>query len=305
MKPESPDSHSSGVKAQPKREKIIKKRTKNPYTDITAQLPKEIREKLDWSKENLDEMCSALTLPNEFKPGLVLKWMKKVSENEINKIHEEFVGIKQAEKKMQRSIIYSMESYEGKHISSHSQRSESSSKIDSERFTATRSRDTPNRVVNYNVMMVEGNSAYSKTSSNTKASPNMVRIPLNTKGGQSDSINHSTTRLSLLEKSPEIVSIVPGKTVLIKFDNLSVDENIEDSRLKCRRNILKGKRAQDIVIENLDNLCAKDIKQISCFHKGNNEDDHSIHALSSIVPDHLGESIMFNWVGNHESQDLN
>lgn len=49
---------------------------KNPYLKILDQLPQEIKDKLDRSKENLEEMWKTITLPKDWKPYHVLKWIK-------------------------------------------------------------------------------------------------------------------------------------------------------------------------------------------------------------------------------------
>lgn len=148
--PQLPTSNDQTPSQQKERSK--RRGMRNPYRKIINQLPQEIKEKLDWSKENIDEMCSSLTLPHEYKPGLVIKWIKKVSENELSKIHEEILNIKLNERKLKRNQRFSMESLEARDESMQSHRSDTSSRYDkSSRHTT--------KIINYNVTMVEGNSA--------------------------------------------------------------------------------------------------------------------------------------------------
>lgn len=194
---------------------------KNPYLKIMNQLPQEIKEKLDWSKENLNDICKSLTMPKEDKPGLVLKWIRKVSENEFTKIHEEVLNIKINERKLKRSLYISYDEMHARRVSMNSQRSESSSKVDSDRFTAVKSRDTPNPIINYNVALLEGNSACSKTSSNTKPSPNLVRIPVGIEQpivSRTSNGYKSGALTSINFKSPIVESIIPGKSIVVKFE---------------------------------------------------------------------------------------
>jgi hypothetical protein len=223
----SPGGRDSKLKAR--REKTKKTVDKNPYVHVMGQLPKEISQKLDWRKENLNDMCSSLTLPHEYKPGLVLKWLKKVSENEINKIQEEFLNIRLAERKIRRTICFSLENYDNRKVSQTSNQSDTSSKICSERFSNPKIKATPNRIVNYNATMVEDNSACSKTSSNTKASPNLVRISLKAENSALNCVEKTNRKLSLVncENEPRILSITPGKIVVLQF-KASAESLLED-----------------------------------------------------------------------------
>lgn len=216
-------------KLRTRRERPKKEANKNPYHHIMGQLPKEISQKLDWSKENLNDMCSSLTLPHEYKPGLVLKWLKKVSENEINKIQEEFLSIRLADRKIKRTISFSLKNYDNRKVSQTSNQSDTSSKIESERFSNSKIKATPNRIVNYNAAMVEDNSACSKTSSNTKASPNLVRIPLRTESNVLNCVQKTNRRLSFVngQNEPRILSIIPGKSVVLQF-KASAENSLED-----------------------------------------------------------------------------
>jgi hypothetical protein len=107
-----------------------------------------------------------------------MRWIRKVSQNELKIINDEILNVRLNYQKLKRSERFSMESLEARGISVNSQRSETSSKLDTERCVAIKSRDTPNKIINYNIVLAEDNSACSKTSSNTKPSPNLVRIPL-------------------------------------------------------------------------------------------------------------------------------
>lgn len=275
--PQLPSPRGQGSSQQ--KEKGKRRGMRNPYRKIINQLPQEIKEKLDWSKENIDDMCSTLTLPHEYKPGLVIKWIKKVSENELNKIHEEILNIKLNERKLKRTQRFSMESLEARGESMQSHRSDSSSRYEkSSRHTA--------KIINYNVAVAEGNSAWSKTSSNTKPSPNLVRIPLNVQVSKTNREKDSEQQVPFyLKNEPKIVSINPGKSILLKFENANSKGCDNCVELKCKRNILNTKKAQDIVIENFV--------------------EHSIHIFSSVGGDQRNELLDFNWASQNESQDLN
>lgn len=268
-------------------------------------MPQEIKDKLDASKENLDDMCKTLTLPDDHKPGLVLKWMRKVSQNEIGKVHDEIFNFRLAEKKLKRLERYSMESLEVRGVSMSSQRSEIGSKGDSERYTAVKSRDTNNKVINYSGALGENNSACSKTSSNTKATPNLVRIPLSLEKGKSCETKCETPSLPYyMTKTPKIVSVEPAKSIVLKFNNVSDEPKQKPKPLKCKRNILVNMKDQDIVIENLDPERVVH-KPHNFTNKQLNENENSIHIFSVGGANQDQESVNFNWSVNLESHDLN
>lgn len=291
-----------------RREKDKKRNIKNSYYKIINTLPQEVKSRIDWSKENLNDMWSLLAPPTESKSGLVLKWIRKVSENEINTIQKELVNIKISERSLKNKLYLSFENYGPKESSDYSGRSiESSSKRNSERYTpASKSKPAPSRIINFNGVLGEDNSACSKTSSNTKPSPNVVRIPLNY-----DKQKTCASRSEIVEtpfyhsKEPKIVSIDPGKSIIVRFENPKSSKYEERLELNCKRNILTSHRHQDIVIENLDEHESKDIKYINIMNKHPNQMDHSINVFSSIGDEHDPSSVHYNWVINHESQDLN
>ena len=206
--------------------KVKRRNLKSPHHRIINQLPKEIREKLDSSKENVSDMCKTLTLPKDYKSEHVIRWMRKVSQNELKLIHDEIFKIRMNEKKLKRSERFSMDNLESKGISMYSQRSETSSKMNSERCTINRSRDTPNRIINYNAVLAEDNSACSKTSSNTKKGPNLVRIPLRLDENKVDLVKKEVKvePFKYLKQQAKLVSVVPGKNILIKFEDATPAE---------------------------------------------------------------------------------
>jgi hypothetical protein len=233
---------------------------------------------------------------------LVLRWIRKVSENEIKNIQKEMVNVRISERSLKNKLYISFENYGPKQSSVYSQRSDSCSKNDSERYTpVNKARPSPNRIINFNGVGGEDNSACSKTSSNTKPSPNLVRIPL--------SIEKQKTSVSGSEiveqpfyhaKEPKILSIDPGKSIVIRFDAPKVSNFEERLELSCQRNILTSHRHQDIVIENLDEKESKDI-----MLKRPNEIDYSINVFSSIGDEHDSHSVDYNWAVNNERLDLN
>lgn len=127
-------------------EKCKRRNQKYSYSRILDQLPQEIKNKLDKSKENIEDMWKTLTLPKNSKPSRVIKWMKKVSQHELNTIYDEIFKIRVTEKKLKREEQLSFETEEDKDVSSNSQKSKGISKEESERFVSVRSRDTPNKV---------------------------------------------------------------------------------------------------------------------------------------------------------------
>lgn len=202
------------------KDKVNKWVQKNPYFGIIDTLPKEIQGKIDWKKENLEDMFKTLTPPNEYKPGLVLKWLKRVSENEIKNIHAEMVSIRVSERSLKTKLFQTFENCEPLTFSNHSQRSEEST-----RNTRKKKLETPlkkknsNKIINFNGLSGENNSACSKTSSNTKASPNVVRI---TTEPQNQNLKNKDFFQGHLGKVPSIVSVDPGKTIVLKFEKPKV-----------------------------------------------------------------------------------
>lgn len=272
----SPVHESSSWQEETEQRK--KRNKKSQYAKVLDQLPQEIKDKLDKSKENVDDMWKTLTLPANYKPSNVLKWMKKVSQNELKIIYEEIFKIRVVERKLKLEEQLSFESIDDKEISSNSQKSKSNSKEDSERFVSIRSRDTPNRIVNYNPNITEGNSAWSKTSSNTKRGWNLVRIPLEPIK-QVDKMKTDQNDIPIyLRCEPKIVSIEPGKSILIKFEKPEAVVKTDSESLKWKRNILKTHKSQDIAVENL----SKNSQKENIISLLQDVEDQSIHAFSSI-----------------------
>jgi len=130
------------------KERAKKKFLKNPYYNLIDTLPKEISSKVNWNKNNLDDMFKTLTPPHN--TGSVLRWMRKVSENEIDNIYWEIVNIKMSDRSLKRKLWLTLENYDQKPYSDHSQKSEFSSKLDSDRFNITpKKRNTPYKVINF------------------------------------------------------------------------------------------------------------------------------------------------------------
>ena len=259
-------------------EKCKKRNQKNSYSRILDQLPQEIKDKLDKSKENVEDMWKTLTLPKDYKPSRVIKWMKKVSQNELKLIYDEIFKIRVTERKLKREEQLSFESEEDKDISSNSQQSKTISKDDSERYVSVGSRDTPNRIINFNANITEGNSACSKTSSNSKAGQNLVRIPLEPEKKTSRKKTDQNVVPIYLKYEPKIVSIEPGKRIVLKFENPETLHKVDEEGLKCRRNILKYQKSKDIAVEDDLKIMNKD-NAISLL---SNDIEKSINAFSSV-----------------------
>jgi hypothetical protein len=259
-------------------ERCKRRNQKNQYAKILDQLPQEIRDKLDKSKENVDDMWKTLTLPTNYKPSNVLKWMKKVSQNELKLIYDEIFKIRVVERKYKLEEQLSYESIDEKDASWSSLRLKFNSKGESDKFVSIRSRDTPNRIVNYNPSVTEGNSACSKTSSNTKRGWNLVKIPLEPTKSIDRMKNNQNDNPAYCRSDPKIVSIVPGKSILIKFERPEVVAKPDGDNLKWKRNILKARKSQDIAVENLSKSSQKE-NIISLLP---DEANQSIHAFSSI-----------------------
>lgn len=182
-----------------------------------------------------------------------------------------------------------------------SQKSETSSKVDSERYVAIRSRDTPNKIINYSATVIEGNSACSKTSSNTKPAPNLVRIPLELKQKSENRMKTDQPEEPLnLKFEPRIVSIIPGKRIVVKFETPSKTEKDDEQIIKWKRNILRNQNFQDIAVEDLE---SKGISKDISPPRLPNDVDNSIHAFLSIGWHHEPDLINFHWPVNWESQN--
>ena len=273
----------------------------NPYIKILDQLPQEIKDKLDRSKENLDDMCKTLTLPKDCKPSHVIKWMKKVSQNELKIIEEEIFKIRVNERKLKRTERFSIESLTARAISMNSQKSETSSKFESERYVAIRSRDTPNKIINYNATLGEGNSACSKTSSNTKPAPNLVRIPLEKEKIKLNRMKYDHIEApNYLKLEPKIISINPGKSILLKFESPNQHIANEEQNLRWKLNIMKNMKAQDIIVEDLE---SKSVQKDIFPPRLPNNVEHSIHVFSSVGWHNEPDLINFNWPVHWESQN--
>lgn len=91
----------------------------------------------------------------------MLKWIRKVSENEINTIKKEMVNIKLSERSLKNKLYLSFENYGPKESSKYSDGSnESSSKRGSERYTpVNKSKPAQSRIINFNGVLGEDNSA--------------------------------------------------------------------------------------------------------------------------------------------------
>lgn len=182
-----------------------------------------------------------------------------------------------------------------------SQKSESSSKVDIDRYAALTSRDTQNKIINYSANLAEGNSAWSKTSSNTKPAPNLVRIQVELEQAAKNGMKtdkHPDPRYLKLE--PKIISIVPGKRILLKLESPGQHDKVEDQNFTWKRNILKVQNQPDIVVEDFDNKCiSKDIFPPRMLNDG----EQSIHVFSSIGWHLEPDLINFHWPVNWESHN--
>ena len=90
---ESPRKSERG-KSKSQKEKPVLKNTRNPYIKILDQLPKEILSKIDSTKENINDICRTITLPDDYRPERVIRWIKKVSLNELRIIKDEIYKIR-------------------------------------------------------------------------------------------------------------------------------------------------------------------------------------------------------------------
>ncbi len=141
-------------------DKLRKRAQKNPYFGIYDTLPKEILAKVDWKKENLEGMFRTLTPPYEDKPGLVLKWLKRVSENEIRNIHKEMLNIRMSDRALRRKLFQTFENCEPLSFSNQSHGSDTSSRNEKERNLETPvKKKSSQKIINFNGMSGENNSA--------------------------------------------------------------------------------------------------------------------------------------------------
>jgi hypothetical protein len=237
----------------------------------------------------------------------VLRWIRKVSENEIKNIQKEMVNVRISERSLKNKLYISFENYGPKQSSVYSQRSYSCSKNDSERYTpVNKAKPSTNQIIDFNRVVGEENSACSKTSSNTKPSPNLVRIPLSIEKQKTSVSGSEIVELPFYQtKEPKVLSIDPGKSIVIRFETPKTSNYEERLELSCKRNILTSHKHQDIVIENLDEKESKDMKYFNIMRKHPNEIDHSINVFSSIGDEHDSHSVDYNWAVNNERLDLN
>ena len=178
---------------------------------------------MTYPNKKLDEMCSTITLPKDYKPENVMRWIKKVSQNELKIIYDEIRNIKLNSNKLKRLEKLSIESLEAYGISLNSQKSETSSKLDTEKCMKIHARKTPRKAANI-ITHAEDNSACSKTSSNTKPSPNVVRIPLNV-NNKTKNVEKSNSEVPFyMRLDPKLISITPGKSFTVRFDKSESEE---------------------------------------------------------------------------------
>lgn len=307
---ESPRKSERG-KSKSQKEKPVLKNTRNPYIKILDQLPKEILSKIDSTKENINDICRTITLPDDYRPERVIRWIKKVSLNELRIIKDEIYKIRWKRCEIRKGEGVSFESSENKGISYHSQRSETSSKLGSDKCTAIKSRDTPNRTINYNITNAEDNSACSKTSSNTKPKTNVVRIPLGLeKKGSMSRPKVKKSPFVPAGKIAKFVSSVPGKSFIVHLKKSPETVENDNIEVTLRRNLFSSRNEQEIVVENLEkskiSFNPQPLKQYNNgYNKLKIDNDHLINVFSSVGGNNDHDSINFNWVGNCESQDLN
>lgn len=214
------------------------------------------------------------------------------------------LNIKLKEKNLKRKLCLAFEDYEAKDSSIPSHKSEISSKFDSERYSS-KNLDSSNKIVNFNATRGEINSACSKTSSNTKASPNLVRIPLALEKDRTVSTRADVSEsIDFTQKVPKVVSIVPAKSITLRFDPAPMPKAPE-IEVKCRRNLNRDKKMAEIEVEAFDERAVKDTKLANRSSKLPNEALYSANMFSSICDDDDKRSDNFNWEDNGEMQDLN
>ena len=273
---------------------------------ILDQLPKEIRNKIDTTKDNLEVMCSTITLPDDYKPGFVVKWIRKVSQNELKITHDDFLKIRLNAKKLKRSERFLKESLEARGICMNSQQSEISSKLDTERYMAIKSLDVPSKIINYNITLAEDNSACSKTSSNTKPSRNLVRIPMSLEKAAPSTPNLGQKELPFyMRNNPKLVSVDPGVSFTVKFENSDVQKCNECQDQKESKPVFPARNGQDIVVERFDKpkVQKPDFLQNSKLAppfpiKPKPETNQFINVLASVGGHNDQDSINFNWAPN-------
>lgn len=235
-------SGSTGMKEK------LKRVQKNPYYGIIDTLPKEIQAKIDWKKENLQDMFKTLTPPHECKPGLVLKWLKRVSENELKNIHAEMYNIRASDRALKRKLFQTFENCEPLTFSNHSQRSDESVRNYRGKIETPAKKKSSYNIINFNGTNGENNSAYSKTSTNTNASPNLVRISTDQERANLKFRNYIQAHTG---KVPQILSVDPGKSIVIKFITPATQKEPQ-IEVKWKKNIFNKEKQPDIFIENLD-----------------------------------------------------
>jgi len=186
-----------------------------------------------------------------------------VSENEIRNIHAEMASLRINEKALRRKLFASFDNSESLSLSNQSQNSDVSF-----RNTKTRLVETPlkpkrsSKTNNFGGINGESNSACSKTTSNTKASPNMVRISMKPKKLNMNVQSHVENHLG---KIPSIVSIDPGKTIILRFEAPKIVVNEPKLDVKCKKNIFKEEILPEQNMQNLNSIkgvkLEKDIKE--------------------------------------------
>lgn len=130
---------------------------------------------------------------------------------------------------------------------------------------------------NINANVTEGNSAWSKTSSNSKAGPNLVRIALDPVKKTSRKKTDQNDIPIYLKYEPKIVSIDPGKTIILKFEKPKTLQRAYENDIKWKHNILKPQKSNDIAVEAEHEVLVKD-HAISLL---SNDLEKSINGFSS------------------------
>jgi len=108
-----------------------------------------------------------------------------------------------------------------------------------------------------------------------------------------------------LEGTPKIVSIDPGKSIILKFEKPKSDSKEDQIEVKWKKNIFNSSTIKDIKIENLDDKPQKEPSPSEVVANPQPPNANLINCFSSVGEDQRQEPFNLNWGVQNESQDIN
>jgi ribosome-binding protein aMBF1 (putative translation factor) len=108
-----------------------------------------------------------------------------------------------------------------------------------------------------------------------------------------------------MKQDAKLVSVTPGKSIVVKFENSNITECNECSEIRSKKTLFSSRNGHDIVVESLDKPrgCKPDFlpvpKPYSNFPvKLRQDNDQLINVFSSVDHRENNDSINFNWDPN-------